>query len=342
MSLKHAVTTDEISELGRAFDSTGRRANTGSRTVRPYDFTRPDKITKSKLQALEQTFADLGRKWAETMSVLLGSEVSAQVTSVERAASEAYAQTIPETSIVSVAETADLKCAACMDVPSELALRIVNRLAGGKRDISFEPRSLTPIELEIAKRFLDRLFADLSDACGRSKAVQFRISGVHQSFRDTGFDDREMLVVACMVMNVRGLEHRVNVVVQAGLLDTLVDATEPHRGVRNRVPSAGVNRQAVESMLGPVPVEMAADLGCARVTLQDLLNMGIGDVIKLDHSANEPVSLRIGKQPAFQSHPGLSGNRLSVRIKDRIVEPDVRTDVEAQVGTSQATIEEHK
>lgn len=340
MKLNHTVTTDEISELSRAFDSTGRRANAGSRIVRPYDFARPDRITKSKLRALEQTFADLGRRWAETASALLRTDVSARVTSVERAGSEAYAQAIPETSIVCVAETGDLKCAACIDLPSDLALTVVNRLSGGKRDIPFEPRTLTHIEIEIAKRFLNRLLAGLSEVCGSSKAVQFRMSDARRSDEDTGWNDGETLVVACMVMNVVGLDHGMNVAVQAGLLDSLVDVPEPHRGVRNRMPNVGASRQAVESMLGPVPVEMAADLGRARVTLQDLLNMGIGDVIKLNRSADEPVSLRIGKQIAFQSHPGLSGNRLSVRIKDRIVEPDALAGVQSQVGTSQATIEE--
>jgi flagellar motor switch protein FliM len=316
--VQQILSRDEISALTTAFGKVAR-VSKGTHEVRAYDFTRPDKLSKSKLRAAERLFAGLGHAWSETASGALRTDVAVKINSVEEVTLRDYADALPEPSVIAVIR-ADQGGHAYLDMQGGQLLVIANRLAGGRGEIHQRRAKLTHIEQVLLKLFAGRLSSDLSLICSRSKPAQFSVTDIRQSADDLG-DSDDMLVAVGIDWRMDGREYRVNLALPSSLIEQIADSPAEKKSTCAQSNSHTVDPQSVEAMLGPVPVPVAADLGHARVTVKELRNMEVGDVIKLDHQVSQPINIKIGKQTAFGSHVGLMGETLALQINSGTSDP---------------------
>lgn len=172
-----SLTADEICGLHRAMGTGG----TTAKSVRPYDLARPRKLPKSKALSLEEALSKAARSWEESLSAVCGCDASLEIGTPERAT---FGECVESACIPGAACLLDadgLNGAACIETPADLALRIVNRMAGGRAETRFEARQLTQVELSILGRFLSRFCEGLSEAWGgaifRVADCRLQISG---------------------------------------------------------------------------------------------------------------------------------------------------------------------
>ena len=69
--------------------------------------------------------------------------------------------------------------------------------------------------------------------------------------------------------------------------------------------------------LNPTSVNVAVQFGTAEITTKELLDLRVGDVIKLDNKINEEVIVKINDENKFFARPGTLKNSVCVRITDR-------------------------
>ena len=67
-----------------------------------------------------------------------------------------------------------------------------------------------------------------------------------------------------------------------------------------------------------VDLNVTAQLGTAKVSINDLLNLELGDVIILDQKINEDITVNIGDAKAYKAKPGILGSKNGVEITDII------------------------
>ena len=61
-------------------------------------------------------------------------------------------------------------------------------------------------------------------------------------------------------------------------------------------------------------------LGEATVTVGELLELAVGDVIRLSARTDGPLLVRVGDKTKFHAKPGRVGSRLAVEITEVITE----------------------
>ena len=76
------------------------------------------------------------------------------------------------------------------------------------------------------------------------------------------------------------------------------------------------------SQLTQVMAPIRAVLGKAEVTFGDVLNLRVGDVLKLDTRVKEPTVVFVGTKPKFLGRPGLVGRRKAVQLSSKIAKND--------------------
>lgn len=82
---------------------------------------------------------------------------------------------------------------------------------------------------------------------------------------------------------------------------------------------AGAETAAVRALpghLGPVPVELGAELGSLEIELADLLALEVGDVLALGVEAGAPVTLRVEGQTCGTAELGQRSGNLALRIQE--------------------------
>ena len=58
------------------------------------------------------------------------------------------------------------------------------------------------------------------------------------------------------------------------------------------------------------------------ITVQELLDLAVGDVLQLETGVNEDLPVLIGQREKFYCKPGLCGKRLAVQITGIIAKGD--------------------
>jgi flagellar motor switch protein FliN/FliY len=72
-----------------------------------------------------------------------------------------------------------------------------------------------------------------------------------------------------------------------------------------------------------VPLDLSVELGRARMSIQDLLNMSPGSVIELDKVAGEPLDFMVNGRLVARGEAVVVNDKFGVRITD-IVSPSER------------------
>ena len=85
------------------------------------------------------------------------------------------------------------------------------------------------------------------------------------------------------------------------------------------------SKQKLKDRLNVVEVPVSAVLGKTFITVDDFLNLTIGDVVTLNSKSIDPVELKVENQPCYYCKPGVVGKNMGVQILDNI---DIDKDVE--------------
>ena len=78
--------------------------------------------------------------------------------------------------------------------------------------------------------------------------------------------------------------------------------------------SAAVNGPGALDALLDVSMPVAIEIGRARMTVQEVLQLGNGSVIQLDRVVGEPIDVYVGDRRLAQGEVVVVGDRFGVRI----------------------------
>lgn len=74
------------------------------------------------------------------------------------------------------------------------------------------------------------------------------------------------------------------------------------------------DRENVEYVLNMIPVEMRVRLGYGELTLEEIINLEIGDVMVLDNPTDEAIPIDVDGIESFVGMPGLSEGNYAIEI----------------------------
>lgn len=202
-----------------------------------------------------------------------------------------------------------------------LAFALVDLLLGGRRAGTgnlAEARALTSIERALIERFVGLVLADLERAFAPVAAVRFTLERIET---DPRFASVTRPTNACFLVKFRiALEGR------SGTLVLLVPyaTLEPFRD-RLREPVTGerfgsdpIWERHWASRIRVTEVELEAVLDERPTTLREIAALRVGEVLPLSAEPDSPVVLRCAGVPLLSGRLGRVGERVSVRIEDRI------------------------
>jgi flagellar motor switch protein FliM len=64
----------------------------------------------------------------------------------------------------------------------------------------------------------------------------------------------------------------------------------------------------------PVKTNLVAVLGSTEISIRELLDIGVGDVVRLDALDKDDITLLVGLQKKYMAQPGCLGNQKAVKI----------------------------
>ena len=114
-----------------------------------------------------------------------------------------------------------------------------------------------------------------------------------------------------------------NICISGTILSNIFDLMDKTKFLANQDEQARMrsDRADILESIREAKMNITAQLGVAKLNLDDVYNLHVGDVIDLNKPQNSPVSLYIEGQQWFNGQLGVHNKNMAVKIENRTLEP---------------------
>lgn len=288
------------------------------RKIKVYDFKRPDKFSKDQIRTLYMLHENFARMLNTYLSAHLRTLVHVNVASVDQLTYEEFIRSLPNPSVINIVQMSPLKGNIILELNPNIVFAIIDRLFGGLGSPS-KPRPLTDIEEAIVRRVVDKALENLKDAWKQVVEIEPRMGTIETNPQFTQIvPPNDMVVIVTLQAKIGQAEGLINLCIPYLVLEPVMSKLTTTFWVASSISkqASSENMDALERKLKKALVPLTVELGSTTITVQELLDLAVGDVLQLETSVDSPLSLIIGKKEKFKCKPGISGNRIAIQVTD--------------------------
>lgn len=281
--------------------------------IRPYDFKRPERISKDQMRALEMLHETFARSFGASLSGYLRSIVEVRVASATQMTYSEFTGSLPNPTSFSLIRCPPLEGQICLEVSPQVIYPIIDRLLGGtSKDLFIPERPMTAIETRLLQRILDRCIAALGEAWQGVRRIDFALGEMETNPQLVQIvPPNEVVVVIGFDVRLTGRTGRMNLCIPYNAIEPLVEDLSAQSWVvagRGREHDGSAER-IVQGLSGAM-VELDATLATTTISLAELRNLEVGDLIVTNRPAGSSTVLGVEGRAKFLAELGqFRGNR---------------------------------
>ncbi|MCR4402735.1 MAG: flagellar motor switch protein FliM [Firmicutes bacterium] len=316
------LSQEEINALLSSFakqevERAAKSGNGKKKQVRPYDFRRPDKLSKEQLRTIEmihETFARLLTTW---MSTYLRLPVRVTLTSSEQMSFDEFSSSLPIPGVIAVFNISPPDGEAILSLEPLLAFGMLDRVLGGPGQAKGKPRELTDIEQRLMQDLTAKVLDLLTRAWSDVTAFSARLENIVASPQFAQITaETETVGTVSLQVTLGEITGGVTLCYPYPVLQPVLPRLVATRWFKKQTGrgAEASSAEAIRQRLANVQVPVTVELGQATVLVGDFLDLAVGDIIKLDSRRGEDLVVRVGGGAKFVARPGVIGKRLAFQV----------------------------
>lgn len=297
-----------------------QRPGTG-RAVARFDFRRTDLFGRDAVRGLTAAHELFTRRVASGLGSALRALVRLDAIGVDQVPYDAYIRSMPTPNVLSLVSVPPLPGSVVLELGSQLALAMVDRMLGGRASQASMPGPVRrPTDLETA--LLTDLVRHVSSALADTLAV---VPGCEPALEGIEYNPQLVQVAApsdmVVVLSYRlvvsqgvDVEGLLSMCYPAATITALLDHLHVQRHGGADADSGPRRNEGVAEQLADVPVTLTVGVGESSVGAADLAALREGDVLRLDQRVGAPVRASVAGAPVLEGHIGRRGRRLAFQV----------------------------
>ena len=320
------LSQEEIDNLLKAFNDGDLNADdfsdTKEKQVKNYDFARPSKFSKDHLRTLEIIFENYGRLLSTNLPAYLRKNVQVEVVNAEANTYSEFANALSNPDILGVVNFAPLEGNIIIELSANLGFTIVDRMLGGGGAPLERNRDFTEIELIILERVLEVCTNLLVDPWESVVSIEPRLERIETNSQFAQFiSPGEMTAIITMSVKIGSVEGLMNICIPYSCVEPVIDKLNTKYWYSSMKESdSGAYQEVIEDIIDYAKIPVKAMLGRSTISVNDYINIQIGDIIKLDTKVNDELEVYVGNIKKFTALPGATSDSYAVRVTSVIRE----------------------
>lgn len=316
-ALLSAISTGEMTAEELKKDEEDKR-------IKVYDFKRALRFSKEQIRGVTRIYENYARLLTTYFSAQLRTYVDITVASADQIPYEEYIRSIPNMTILNVFEMSPLEGRMIMEVHPSIAYAMVDRVLGGRGTSLNKIDTLTEIETKLITNLFERTTDYLMEAWAGISTIDPVLSDleVNPQFLQI-VSPNETVVVISMNANVGEASGMMNICIPHMLLEPIIPKLSAHYWMestsKQKLPD---EIEAIEKKVKSASIEITAELGETQFMIEDFLSLAKDDIIELNHSIRQPLTIKVSGIPKFIGQAGKQNKKLAVQILDEYKEGD--------------------
>ncbi|MBQ9120671.1 MAG: flagellar motor switch protein FliM [Lachnospiraceae bacterium] len=290
--------------------------DTGEKQVKNYDFQRPSKFSKEHLRTLENIFEHFGRLLSTNLPAYLRKNVAIEVMNSEAVIYQEFTNSLSNPVLLGIIDFSPLEGSIVIELAQNLGYTAVDRMLGGEGVPLEKSRDFTEIELVIIERIFTVITNLLAEPWANVVKITPRLTRIETNSQFAQIiSPSDMAAIVTMNVKIGTVEGMMNVCIPYNCLETVIDKLNTKFWYSSMQTMDDKNYQdVIEVAIAKARIPIRAVLGKSTISLNDLLNMQKGDIIKLNSKVEDELNIYVGNIKKFTALPGSSSDSYAVKI----------------------------
>jgi flagellar motor switch protein FliM len=319
------LSQEEVDALLRGVtgESEEAPADEGGGGVRAYDIGRQERIVRGRMPTLEIINERFARNFRIGLFNLIRRTAEISVGPVTVIKYSEFVRNLVVPTNLNMVHMNPLRGTALFVFDPNLVFLVVDSLFGGdgRFHMRVEGRDFTITEQRIIKKMLEVTFEEMQKAWATIYPVKFEYvrSEMNTQFANIA-TPTEVVVVSTFNIELGSGGGDFHVCMPYSMIEPIRDQlNSTMQADRAEADERWVTQMSLQ--VQDAEVELVANLGYTPVTLRQIMNLKVGDVISLD--LPEAVIAQVDNVPLFECHYGQKNGQLALKV-ERILQGQER------------------
>jgi flagellar motor switch protein FliM len=303
--------------------------------VVPYNFSRPPRVSKDRRANLESIYTRFALSLQALLASLLRQPLDVVIGSVEQAMFSEYILSLGTPCASFVFDMGDrMGTQGTIDLSTDFAFHLVDRLFGGPGDPQALQRPLTLLEQAVVRNVTERALGLLREAWQDNLAMSPRVVGFESNpemLQITSGEDN-VLVTNLEIRSATFNGFIVLCLPMASLESFLQEkgVSRPH--ARQSELEAAASRALAQGNLQHAHVEVVARFPTLWLTARQLSELVPGRVLQTGQACSESVEIQVNERLRFLGALGQVHQQLGLRLTECVQKPAAERPVQTRQG----------
>jgi flagellar motor switch protein FliM len=311
---------------GDTDDAMSQEDNSG---VRPYNLATQERIVRGRMPTLEIINERFARLVRIGLFNFLRRSAEVSVGTVRVSKYSEFIRNLVVPTNLNLVHMKPLRGTALIVMDPGLVFLLVDNLFGGdgRFHTRVEGRDFTQTEQRIIHRILEILFETYSKSWEPVYPIEFEYirSEMNTQFANIATPN-EVVVSTTFTIELGPVSGEMHICMPYSMIEPIRDIlTSSLQGETLEVDKRWVRLMTQQIQIAEV--EMIADFGTARVTLGDLLNMKVGDIIPVH--VPEIITAKVDGTPVLECQYGVSNGQYALKV-DKLLSSSVQEVIQGE------------
>lgn len=282
----------------------------------PYDLTNQDRVIRGRMPTLDIIYERFVRLFRMSLSNSLRKIATISIISTDLLKFGEFVNTLPIPSCMCIMRFESLHGPALLVFESKLAYALVDSFLGGtdRPFTKIEGKEFTRIELSIMRKVMEMAVHDLEEAWApvHKTDISFVRTEVNPQFVGV-VPPSDVIISTVFEVELENASGTIALVMAYSTIEPIKNKlnasfqTESDHGDREWT-------SKIEQHLQNAQASVVVNLGTADISVGDLVNLNVGDVIPLKQDADGELDLLVEGVPKYKCIFGVSRGNRAVQV----------------------------
>jgi len=305
--------TDNVGEMPQENQKSG---------VVQYDLANQDRIIRGRMPTLDIIHDRFIRLFRVTLSGALRKMANLSVNSTGPLKFSEFMNSLPLPSCLNILRLDPLRGAGVMVIESKLLYALVDSFFGGN-DVPYtkiEGKDFTQIEIKIARRVVLSAIDDLEKAWEPVYPLKIGYSRTEINPQFVAVVPPSDVVIATTFdVELEKVSGTIKIVIPYATLEPIKSKLSVgFQSEQLEVDHLWINR--IKEQIMATEANLLVKLGEANITLRDIMNLEVGDIIQLNTDASAPLNVMVEGIGKFKGIPGLLKGNRAIKVTESMLD----------------------
>lgn len=312
-SLLKAVESGEIDAKG--LEEQEKEQN----KVKNYDFKRPARLSKEYISTLNMVFEEFAKIVGNKLSTQVRTNVELQLASIEQVSFDEFVHSVPRFTLMGMFHSRPLEGTQIVELSPQLCLQLIDLLCGSAEVRTTGEEVVKESFTDIEKAILDDILVDFIRAFELAWRdvveldVQLETTETNPQLLQN-MSPNEPVVLVTFTVELFGVRTFANICVPYIFFETILDKLSLKNWFHTEKGTDHSDSKRIEASLNSAKVNLEVLLGEATMTLENFLQLELGDIIPLEGKTSDPLIMSVEQRPHYLVKPGLKGKKRAIEV----------------------------